>query len=90
MGEALKKDVPKKKTGGLAGIVAGETDISAAGGAHTLEYRGCSIYDLAEHCIFEEIAYLLLYSKLPNKTELDGFCMLGCQNNTTSIVRRGL
>ena len=68
MGEAIKK------SGGLAGIVAGETDISAAGGAHTLEYRGYSIYDLAENCIFEEIAYLLLYGTLPNQTQLDEFC----------------
>lgn len=74
MGEAAQKDAPKKKTGGLAGIVAGETDISAAGGAHMLEYRGYSIYDLAEHCIFEEVAYLLLYGNLPNQTELDEFC----------------
>lgn len=60
----------KKKTGGLAGIVAGETAISAAGGAHTLEYRGYSIYDLAEHAEFEEVAYLLLYGKLPTAREL--------------------
>ncbi|MFN3700718.1 MAG: citrate/2-methylcitrate synthase [Alphaproteobacteria bacterium] len=73
MGEAVKKDPSVKKTGGLAGIVAGTTDISAAGGAHTLEYRGYSIYDLAEQCIFEEVAYLLLYGKLPTRQELDGF-----------------
>ncbi len=73
MGEAaVKKDAPKK-TGGLAGIVAGETEISAAGGAHNLEYRGYSIYDLAEHAIFEEVAYLLLYAKLPNQAELKEF-----------------
>lgn len=74
MGQAMKKeDAPKKKTGGLAGIVAGTTDISAAGGAHTLEYRGYSIYDLAEKCVFEEIAYLLLHGTLPNQDELDKF-----------------
>jgi 2-methylcitrate synthase len=73
MGEAVKKDPATKKAGGLAGIVAGTTDISAAGGAHTLEYRGYSIYDLAEHCIFEEAAYLLIYGKLPTRQELDGF-----------------
>lgn len=60
----------KKKTGGLAGIVAGETKISAAGGAHTLEYRGYSIYELAEHCAFEEVAYLLLYGELPTAEQL--------------------
>ena len=63
----------KKKTGGLAGVVAGETKISAAGGAHTLEYRGYSIYDLAEHCEFEEVAYLLLYGKLPNAGHLAAY-----------------
>lgn len=60
----------KKKTGGLAGVVAGETAISAAGGAHTLEYRGYSIYDLAEKASFEEVAYLLLYGTLPTAAEL--------------------
>ncbi|PCJ96583.1 MAG: 2-methylcitrate synthase [Zetaproteobacteria bacterium] len=58
---------------GLAGIVAGETSISAAGGAHNLEYCGYSIYGLAEHCVFEEVAYLLLYGKLPTQGELDAF-----------------
>lgn len=71
MGEAaLKTETPKKKTGGLAGVVAGDTQISAAGGAHNLEYRGYSIYDLAERCEFEEIAYLLLYGRLPNEGHL--------------------
>ena len=67
---AAAEKVPPKKTGGLAGIVAGQTEISAAGGAHTLEYRGYSIYDLAEKAQFEEVAYLLVYGKLPNAAEL--------------------
>ncbi len=62
-----------KKTGGLAGIVAGETKISAAGGAHTLEYRGYSIYELAEKAAFEEVAYLLLRGELPTKSEYDAY-----------------
>lgn len=65
--------VIKRKTGGLAGVVAGETKISAAGGAHTLEYRGYSIYELAEHAEFEEVAYLLVYGELPNITQLQGY-----------------
>ena len=75
MAEAMKKETPapKKKTGGLAGIVAGQTAISSAGGAHDLRYRGYSIYDLAEHCVFEEVAYLIVYGNLPNKTELADF-----------------
>jgi 2-methylcitrate synthase len=58
---------------GLAGITAGTTEISAAGGAHNLEYRGYSIYDLADHCEFEEVAYLLFYGDLPTQAELDEF-----------------
>ena len=74
MGEAaMKKETDKKKSGGLAGIVAGETAISAAGGAHTLEYLGYSIYDLAEKACFEEVAYLLVYRKLPNAAELSAY-----------------
>lgn len=60
----------KKKTGGLAGVVAGETAISAAGGAHTLEYRGYSIYELAERAAFEEVAWLLLRGDLPGARDL--------------------
>ncbi len=38
-----------------------------------LLYRGYSIHDLAERSTFEEVVYLLLYSKLPNKQELADF-----------------
>ena len=62
-----------KKSGGLAGITAGDTAISAAGGAHTLEYRGYSIYELAEHAEFEEVAYLLLHGALPNAEKLKAY-----------------
>lgn len=70
---AAVKPPEKKKTGGLAGVVAGETKISAAGGAHTLEYRGYSIYELAEHAAFEEVACLLVHGELPNITHLAGY-----------------
>jgi 2-methylcitrate synthase len=63
------------KQGGLAGISAGETQISAAGGAHNLRYRGYSIYDLCENCCFEEVAHLLVYGKLPNRQELNTYKM---------------
>jgi 2-methylcitrate synthase len=65
--------VVKKKTGGLAGIVAGETQISEAGGAENLAYRGYSIYDLAEHADFEEVAYLLVHGTLPSIKELSDY-----------------
>jgi 2-methylcitrate synthase len=73
MAATAQKLPEKKKTGGLAGIVAGETAISAAGGAHNLEYRGYSIYELAEHCEFEEVAYLLVHGELPDRRELSDY-----------------
>lgn len=64
---------PTKKVGGLAGISAGESAICTCGTGHGLNYRGYDIYDLAEHCEFEEVAYLLLKEKLPNRAELESF-----------------
>lgn len=63
-----------KQAGGLAGVVAGQTSIATVGkeGAG-LTYRGYSIEDLARYAKFEEVAYLLIYGKLPNKQELDQY-----------------
>jgi len=63
-----------KKTGGLAGVSAGATALCTVGkeGAG-LTYRGYDIYDLADNATFEEVAYLLLKGKLPNKSELDTY-----------------
>ncbi len=36
-----------------------------------LRYRGIPIEELAEKSTFTEVAYLLIYGKLPNQTELD-------------------
>ncbi len=64
----------KTKTGGLAGVVAGQTAIATVGKeGHGLSYRGYSIYDLAEHAQFEEVAYLLLRGSLPTQKQLDAF-----------------
>ncbi len=61
----------EKKTGGLAGITAGQTAISTVGKTGVgLTYRGYQIEDLAANASFEEVAYLMLYGKLPNKAEL--------------------
>ena len=66
----LKKDITmNEKTGGLAGVVVGETAISTVGKGLDLTYRGYSIEDLTKHTSFEEVAYLLIYGKLPNKNE---------------------
>src|SRR4026209_1359626 len=62
------------KNAGLAGIVAGNTAIATVGKeGKGLTYRGYSIYDLAEHSNFEEVAYLLIYGRLPKQDELDDY-----------------
>jgi len=59
---------------GLAGLVAGNTEIATVGKEGVgLTYRGYSIDDLADHACFEEVAYLMLFNKLPNQTELTDF-----------------
>ncbi|OKY25458.1 2-methylcitrate synthase [Thalassotalea sp. PP2-459] len=64
--------VDKKLSGaGLRGQSAGETALCTVGKTGAgLTYRGYDINDLAENAQFEEVAYLLLYGKLPNQTEL--------------------
>ncbi|MBP3458744.1 MAG: citrate/2-methylcitrate synthase [Lachnospiraceae bacterium] len=60
-----------------------------------LFYRGYNVKDLVEGFTkenrfgFEEITYLLLFDKLPNKEELDSFCKLLGEYRTlpTSFVR---
>lgn len=61
----------QKTTEGLRGQKAGQTSVSTVGQeGKGLTYRGYDIKTLAEHATFEEVSYLLLYDKLPNKTEL--------------------
>lgn len=56
---------------GLAGVIVGTTAISTVGKEGIgLRYRGYSIEDLATHSTFEEVAYLLLYGRLPTHLEL--------------------
>ena len=38
-----------------------------------LRYRGYNIEELADKCTFLEVAYLLIYGKLPNSEELGKF-----------------
>lgn len=60
-----------KKTGGLAGVVAGDSAICTVGvEGRGLTYRGYDIHDLAKEATFEEVAYLLIYGKLPSEVEL--------------------
>ena len=59
---------------GLAGVIAGHTAIATVGKeGKGLTYRGYSIHDLAEHSTFEEVAYLLIYGRLPKQAELNEY-----------------
>ena len=61
----------KRKSGGLAGIVAGDSSICLCGvEEQSLRYRGYSIEDLAKHASFEEVAWLLLRGQLPTQQQL--------------------
>ena len=64
----------KDQSAGLAGVTAGRTAIATVGKeGKGLTYRGYSIYDLAEHSTFEEVAYLLIYGRLPSREELNSY-----------------
>lgn len=59
---------------GLRGVVIADTRICEVDGANgRLIYRGYLVQDLAENASFEEVAFLLLYEKLPDKAELREF-----------------
>ncbi|MCD6251593.1 MAG: 2-methylcitrate synthase [Psychrobacter sp.] len=59
---------------GLRGQVAGKTTLSTVGKSGSgLTYRGYDVSELADKCIFEEVAYLLLYGNLPTQSELDAY-----------------
>lgn len=63
-----------KKTGGLAGIVAGDSAICLCGvEEQSLRYRGYSIEDLAAHATFEEVAWLLTRGERPTKNEIEAY-----------------
>src|SRR5579863_6374423 len=63
-----------KKSVALSGTPAGATALCTVG--HTgndLHYRGYDIHDLAAHCEYEEVAYLLVHGKLPTAQELAAY-----------------
>ncbi|KOS55397.1 bifunctional 2-methylcitrate synthase/citrate synthase [Rhodococcus rhodochrous] len=60
---------------GLAGVVVDTTAISkVVPETNSLTYRGYAVQDLAEHCSFEQVAYLLWNGELPTDTQLELFC----------------
>ncbi|TYQ14239.1 UNVERIFIED_ORG: citrate synthase [Gordonia westfalica J30] len=56
---------------GLAGVVVDTTAISkVVPETNSLTYRGYAVQDLAEHCSFEQVAYLLWHGELPTDGQL--------------------
>ncbi len=63
-----------KKSVALSGVPAGNTALCTVGRkGNDLYYRGYDILDLAANCEFEEVAYLLLYGKLPTRATLAAY-----------------
>jgi 2-methylcitrate synthase len=63
-----------KKSVALSGVAAGNTALCTVGKTgNDLHYRGYDIRDIATECEFEEIAYLLVHEKLPNRAELAAY-----------------
>src|SRR2546423_7181129 len=58
---------------GLAGVIAGETQICWVDPNAGLMYRGYDIHEMAEKASFEEVAYLLLNGDLPDVPQLAKF-----------------
>ena len=66
----MTEDIKK----GLLGIVVDETEVSKVmPEINSLTYRGYAAQDLCAKCKFEEVAYLILNSELPNKKQLKSF-----------------
>ncbi|NDV13935.1 bifunctional 2-methylcitrate synthase/citrate synthase [Crenobacter caeni] len=73
MSEVVITGKPKKSVA-LSGVAAGNTALCTVGrSGNDLNYRGYDILDIADRCEFEEVAYLLVHGKLPNKAELAGY-----------------
>lgn len=59
---------------GLEGAVIDTSSVSKVNPeTNSLIYRGYPVQDLAENCKFEEVAYLLYNSELPNSSQLKAF-----------------
>jgi 2-methylcitrate synthase len=63
-----------KKSVALSGVTAGNTALCTVGRTgNDLHYRGYDILDFADEAEFEEVAYLLVHERLPNKAELAAY-----------------
>jgi len=63
-----------KKSVALSGVAAGNTAICTVGQTgNDLHYRGYDIAAVAQEASYEEVAYLLIHERLPNRAELDAY-----------------
>lgn len=63
---------------GLDGVIVDTTAISKVmPEINSLVYRGYPVQELAEHCSFEEVAWLIWHGELPNARQLGDFMALG-------------
>jgi 2-methylcitrate synthase/citrate synthase II len=58
---------------GLAGVIAGETEICSVDPNAGLMYRGYDIHEMASQASFEEVAYLLINGEVPDGKQLARF-----------------
>ncbi len=73
-GQSAGGRLQPKKSVALSGVTAGNTALCTVGrSGNDLHYRGYDILDLAATSEFEEIAYLLVHEKLPNRAELAAY-----------------
>jgi 2-methylcitrate synthase len=81
-----------KKSVALSGVPAGNTGLCTVGRTgNDLHYRGYDILEIANTCEFEEIAYLLVHGKLPNRAELTAYkAKLKSLRGLPAVVRTAL
>jgi len=73
MNETAPAFKPKKSVA-LSGVTAGNTALCTVGRTgNDLHYRGYDILEIATAAEFEEIAYLLIHERLPNRAELAAY-----------------
>ncbi|WP_447643023.1 MULTISPECIES: bifunctional 2-methylcitrate synthase/citrate synthase [Chitinophagaceae] len=83
MSETTPAFKPKKSVA-LSGVAAGNTALSTVGNSgNDLHYRGYDILEIANQASFEEVAYLLIYGVLPNRSQLTAY-------KNSLVTQRGL
>src|SRR5260370_15204433 len=64
---------PIRVPAGLYGVAITDTRIAKSDSDGSLVYRGYVVSELFEKSSFEEVAYLVMEGRLPNRAELDVF-----------------